>query len=70
MKWIRVRSKEAGRLLFRFNPELDLVEIKVRGVVEVVSLDDYRSVQRRHDAIGVDFGRIEGEDTPLLSGVE
>lgn len=64
MKWIRVRSKEAGRLLFRYNPELDLVEIKVRGVVEVVSLEDYRPGPRP-GAIGVDFERIEGEDPSL-----
>lgn len=69
MKWIRVRSKEAGRLLFRYNPELDLVEIKVRGVVEVVSLEDYRPGPR-HGSIGVNFARIEGDDNPSLSGGE
>jgi len=62
-KWVQVRSlREGRRLLFRFNPVLNLIEVKVNGVIEVVRLEDYRLPHERTDSVGVDFALIDGGD--------
>lgn len=61
-KWIQVRSlREHRRLLFRYNPVLDLIEVKVDGHLEVIALDDYRLPCCEQREVGVDFRRIDGE---------
>jgi hypothetical protein len=48
------------KLLFRFDPDLDLIEVRFRGRLETVRLADYRPLHQRR--AGVDFGRIDGID--------
>lgn len=59
-----VRLKEQGnRLVFRFDPEQDVVAIVVRGELVEINLDEYRLPhQQRQGIMGVDFRRIEGRD--------
>jgi hypothetical protein len=45
MAWLEVRRQH--KLLFRFDPELELIEVKVKGRLEVIQLDDYRPLRRR-----------------------
>ncbi len=41
--WREVRSRRGNKLLFRFCPESDSIEIKTpAGEIEIVSLDDLR----------------------------
>lgn len=64
MAFREVRIPEArNRLVFRFDPETDTIEILVRGERHFVALAEYRPLQRRGDrgTMGVDFERIEGE---------
>jgi len=42
MGYIPVREPATNKLLFRFDPDRNLIEIKVRGVVTVVDLDVMR----------------------------
>lgn len=42
MAWREVRRRH--KLIFRFDPELELIEIVVRGQREVIQLNDYRPV--------------------------
>ena len=61
MAYRDVRVKEAGnKLAFRFDPDLDIVQVYIRGELFEVALDDYRPLHRQHVA-GVDFERIAGE---------
>lgn len=39
-----VRSPQTGLLLFKFIPELDIIEIAQRGIVDTIKLADYRNV--------------------------
>jgi hypothetical protein len=58
-----VRLKEGNRLVFRFDPEQDVVAIVVRGEMVEINLDEYRLPhQRRQGMMGVDFRRIEGRE--------
>lgn len=45
MAWQKVRRRH--KLIFRFDPDLDLIEIVIRGQREVISLDDYRPAIQR-----------------------
>ena len=56
--------RRAHKLLFRFDPELDLIEIMIRGQLETVRLSDYRPLRQRLEtaSAGVDFMHIEGID--------
>mgnify|MGYP001473440178 CR=1 FL=1 len=45
MAWIAVRRRH--KLLFRFDPEEDVIEIVSRGRVELVQLADYRPLANR-----------------------
>ncbi|RIK35700.1 MAG: hypothetical protein DCC55_29555 [Chloroflexi bacterium] len=40
MAWREVRRRH--KLIFRFDPELELIEIVVRGKREMIQLNDYR----------------------------
>jgi hypothetical protein len=44
--WQDVRDV-AGKLLFRFDPQRDLVQVKRNGVVVVIDLSEYRAQQVR-----------------------
>ena len=48
--WLDVRDA-AGKLLFRFDPQRDLVQVGERGRVIVVDLSQYREQQEecKHD---------------------
>jgi len=41
MSYLDVREPESNRLLFRYDPERELIEIKRRRVVTVVDLRQY-----------------------------
>jgi len=43
MSFIDIREPHTNRLLFRYDPERDLIEIQVRGVITVIDLSKYRS---------------------------
>ncbi len=60
LREVRHRQK----LVFKFDPDLDLIEVIVNGQREVINLDDYRPLHRRRylAAGGVNFDRIEGID--------
>lgn len=61
-KWVQVRSLREGRkLLFRFDPVHNLIEVKIQGSIEIVRLDDYRPLHERGHQVGIDFARIDGE---------
>lgn len=45
MAWREVRRRH--KLIFRFDPELELIEIVIRGQREEICLDDYRPVTQR-----------------------
>lgn len=63
-----IRSRIKRKLLFRFDPERELIEVKLPdGHIETVHLDDYRPMHRRrlpsHARLtGVNFERIDGDD--------
>jgi len=59
---VRLRERR-NRLVFRFDPEQDLIAIVVQGELVEIDLNEYRlphQVQR--DTIGLDFGRVNGEE--------
>jgi len=59
---VRLREMR-NRLVFRFDPEQDLIAIVVRGELVEIDLNAYRLPhQVRHDTIGVDFGRVDGQE--------
>lgn len=41
--WLDIRDPDQHKLLFRYNPLLNLVEIGRRGIVHTVALDQFRS---------------------------
>lgn len=43
--FVPVRGQVTGKLLMLYNPELDLLEVEVRGVKELVNLSQYRAAQ-------------------------
>lgn len=43
--WIEVRRNH--KLIFRYDPERDLIEVKMHGRLEVIALDDYRPAHHR-----------------------
>jgi hypothetical protein len=45
MAWRKIRRQH--KLLFRYDPDENLIEIRVRGRIEVIRLDEYRSAQLR-----------------------
>lgn len=45
MAWREVRRRH--KLIFRFDPENELIEIVIRGQREVIRLDDYRPAVQR-----------------------
>lgn len=66
MAFHEVRIREVrNKLVFRFDPERDVIELLIEGRRVEVALDDYRPVHRRRPCaiIGVDFRRIEGEES-------
>jgi hypothetical protein len=59
---VRLREMR-NRLVFRFDPEQDLIAIVVQGALVEIDLNQYRLPhQVRHDTIGVDFGHVDGEE--------
>lgn len=65
--WVQVRSLREGRkLLFRFDPVRNLIEVKIQGTIEIVRLDDYRPLQQNTHQVGIDFARIDGGE--ILDG--
>jgi hypothetical protein len=56
--WREVRVREAGnRLVCRFDPHSDRIEIMLRGRLVIVNLADYRSGS---PSVSINFDRIEG----------
>jgi hypothetical protein len=45
MAWREVRRRH--KLIFRFDPDLDLIEIVIRGKRDVIQLNDYRLPNQR-----------------------
>lgn len=41
--FVPVRGPATGKLLALYNPELDLLEVDVRGVKELINLSRYRT---------------------------
>ena len=65
MAFHEVRIREVrNKLVFRFDPERDVIEVLLDGRRVEVALDDYRPVHHRrpHGTMGVDFARIAGEE--------
>lgn len=65
MAFREVRIREVrNKLVFRFDPERDVIELLLDGRRVEVALDDYRPVHHRRtrDILGVDFARIAGEE--------
>lgn len=63
MAWREVRKQ--NKLLFRFDPERDLIEVRIRGQLQIVCLHDFRP--RHHaanQAEAVNFSYIDGIDVP------
>jgi len=61
--WRAVRVKEAGNaLVCRFDPELDRIEIMVKGRLVIIHLDDYRLPGNHRLSIDVNFDKIDGSD--------
>lgn len=59
---VRLREMR-NRLVFRFDPEQDLIAIMVQGELVEIDLNNYRLPhQVRHDTIGVDFGHVDGQE--------
>ena len=54
-------SEMRNRLVFRFDPEQDLIAIVVQGELVEINLNDYRLPQRR-DTMGVDFQHVDGQE--------
>ena len=54
-------SEMRNRLVFRFDPEQDLIAIVVQGELVEIDLNDYRPRQRR-DTMGVDFQHVDGQE--------
>ncbi len=46
MAWIEVREPRTDKLLFRFDPERDLIEVKRRESVTIVDLTMYTCDQK------------------------
>jgi len=42
MAFIDIRDEHTNKLLFRFDPQRDLIEIQVRGVKSLIDLSQYR----------------------------
>lgn len=59
---VRLREMR-NRLVFRFDPEQDLIAIVVQGELVEIDLNEYRLPQRQQNAcaIGVDFQRVNGD---------
>ena len=59
---VRLREMR-NRLVFRFDPEQDLIAIVVRGELVEIDLNQYRLPNEgRRDTIGVDFQHVDGEE--------
>lgn len=46
MGWLDVREPVTGKLLFRYDPERNLIEIQRRGVVTVVDLNHWECARK------------------------
>jgi hypothetical protein len=59
---VRLREMR-NRLVFRFDPEQDLIAIVVRGELVEIDLNVYRLPNEGcRDTIGVDFQHVDGEE--------
>lgn len=59
---VRLREMR-NRLVFRFDPEHDLIEIVVKGELVEIDLNVYRlPTAQGRDSIGIDFARVNGEE--------
>jgi hypothetical protein len=58
---VRLREMR-NRLVFRYDPDHDVIAIVVQGVLVEINLDDYRPPHQRRKGTGVDFRRIDGEE--------
>lgn len=55
MRWREVRSRRGNKLLFRYCPETDEIEILTRfGDIEIVRLDDHRPAHQRRFSQPID----------------
>jgi hypothetical protein len=50
--YLDIREPQTGKLLFRFDPERDLVEVQRRGVKTVVDLAEYRAPESAKEIDG------------------
>lgn len=70
MAWREVRR--GHKLLFRFNPDADEIEIVIRGRVELVRLADYRPLTNRLTATNgcarLDINNAAGSPPVRLPG--
>ncbi len=63
MAFREVRHRQ--KLVFKFDPALDLIEVMVRGELVRIALNEYRPMHHRpQDIGGVNFDHIEGIDEP------
>lgn len=64
MAFREVRIREVrNKLVFRFDPERDVIEVLIEGRRVEVALGDYRPLHRglEHGTMGVNFARVAGE---------
>lgn len=52
MGWLDVREPVTGKLLFRYDPERNLIEIQRRGVVTVVDLNHWEYTHKMEERQG------------------
>lgn len=46
-KWVAVRGGMQNKLLFRYDPESERIEVFARGELAIVCLEDYRLPDQR-----------------------
>lgn len=69
-KWVQVRStREHRRLLFRYNPGLDLIEVKIDGEIEIIPLNNYRLTSEAICTGRVIDDKSFDDDNPLSSEI-
>jgi len=67
--YIEVRQPNSGKLLFRFDPIRDLVEIAERGNITVVDLQQYRKPTERPERLSDRQERPEDRMTHVASNI-
>lgn len=62
MTFVDVREPHTGKLLFRYDPERDIVEIQHRNVKTVVDLTQYKAPQSAEESDGERHRLLEDKD--------